>query len=185
MPRDPISAVSPVDIVNANVKFTPLRSRVHVVKSHFRPLYVSVLKAPAIFTVNTVPLPNVCNVISCINPTHRICEAPQYTHTVVVNNPASISYSRHEFISCSRQPDTGFTRSSLTSSFPTVLSNKPFFLVISSVSNIISGNSQKVSCSAKFSLFWIFFNVILLTQSTQNLSFLNFSSNFILLILAL
>ena len=56
---DPISVVFPVDIVNVNAKFTSLRSRVHVVKSHFRPLRVSVLKAPAIFTVNTVSLPNV------------------------------------------------------------------------------------------------------------------------------
>ena len=56
---DPISVVFPVDIVNVNAKFTSLRSRVHVVKSQFRPLRVSVLKAPAIFTVNTVSLPNV------------------------------------------------------------------------------------------------------------------------------
>ena len=37
---DPISVVSPVDVVNFNAKLTPLRSHVHVVKSHFRPLHV-------------------------------------------------------------------------------------------------------------------------------------------------
>ena len=96
--RDPISVVSPVDVINVNAKFTPLRSRVHLVKSHFRPLRVSVLKAPTIFTINTASPPNVCNVVSRINPTHHLCEAPQYIHTVVVNNPANTSYSRHERI---------------------------------------------------------------------------------------
>ena len=98
--RDPISVVSPVDAINVNAKFTPLRSRVHLVKSHFRPMRVSVLKAPTIFTINTASPPNVCNVVSRINPTHHLCEAPQYIHTVVVNNPANTSYSRHERISC-------------------------------------------------------------------------------------
>ena len=62
--RDLISVVSQADVVNVNAKFTPLRSRVHVVKSHFRPLRVSVLKT-TIFTVNTSPL-NVCNVVSIL-----------------------------------------------------------------------------------------------------------------------
>ena len=62
--RDPISVVSPADVVNVNVKFTPLRSRVLVVKSYFRPLSVSVLKASTIFTVNTASPPNVCNVVN-------------------------------------------------------------------------------------------------------------------------
>ena len=57
---DPISVVSPVNVVNVNANFTLLRSQVHVVISHFRPLRVSVLKAPPIFTVNTVSPPNVC-----------------------------------------------------------------------------------------------------------------------------
>ena len=91
--RDPIFVVSPVDVVNINVKFTLLCSRVHVVKSHVSRLRVSVLKAPTIFTVNTV-----YNVVSRVNPTHRLCEAPQYIHTVVANNPANTSYSRHERI---------------------------------------------------------------------------------------
>ena len=65
---DPIPVVSPVDVVNVNVKFTPLRSRVHVVKFLFRPLRVSVLNTPTIFTVNTVSLLNVCNVVSRISP---------------------------------------------------------------------------------------------------------------------
>ena len=125
---DPISLVSPVDVVDVNAKFTPLRSRVHVVKSHFRPLRVSVLKAPAIFTVNIVSPPNICNVVSRINPTYHLCEASQYIHTVVVKNPANTSYSRHESISCFLQPGTGFTRSSLTSSSPKLLSNKSWDL---------------------------------------------------------
>ena len=119
---------------------------------------VSVLKAPTIFTVNTVSPPNVCNIVSRINPTYRLCEAPQYMHAVVVKNPANISYWCHESISCFLQPATGFTSSSLTSFSPTLLSNTLlFFLVRSPLSNIISSNSQQVSCSAKFSLFWTFF----------------------------
>ena len=89
---DPISVVSPVDAVNVNVKFTPLRSRVHVVKSLFRPLRVSVLKTSTIFTVNTVAPPNVCNVVSYVNPTHHLRRVPQYIHIVAVNNPANTSY---------------------------------------------------------------------------------------------
>ena len=181
---DPISAVSSVGVANVNANFSPLRSRAHVFKSHFFPLRVSILKAPAIFTVNAVSPPNVCNVVSRINPTQCLCEAPQYIHTDIVNNPANISYSRHESILCFLQPGTGFTRSSLTSSSPTLLSSKSFFLGRSPLSNIISCNSLQVSCSAKFSLFWIFLNVILLTQSTQNLLFFNFLTNFILLRLA-
>ena len=38
--RDPLSFIVPVDVVNASIKFTPLRSHVHVVKSHFRSLRV-------------------------------------------------------------------------------------------------------------------------------------------------
>ena len=38
--RDPLYFIVPVDVVNANIKFTPLRSHVHVVKSHFRSLRV-------------------------------------------------------------------------------------------------------------------------------------------------
>ena len=64
-----------------------------------------------------------------------------------------------------------------------LLSNKPFFTVRSRLSNIISCNSQQVSCSTKFTLFLIFFNVILLNQSTQNLLIFNFLTNFILLTL--
>ena len=88
LPRHSISVVSPIDVVNVNAKLTWLLSRVHVVKFHFRPLRVSVLKAPTIFTINTVSPPNVCNVVSRISPTHGLCEAPQYIQTVVVNNPA-------------------------------------------------------------------------------------------------
>ena len=130
---------------------------------------MSVLKAPAIFTVNTVSPLNVCNVVSLINSTQRLCEAPQYIYTVVVNNPTNTSYSRHESILCFLQQGTSFTHSSLISSSPTLLSYKPSFLWSSPLSNIISCNSQQVSCSAKFSLFWIFFNVILLAQPTQKL----------------
>ena len=104
-------------------------SCVLVVKSHSRPLRVSVLKAPTIFTLNTVSLPNVCNVVSRISPTYCPCEAPQYKHTVIVNNAANTSYSRHEMILCFLQPGTDFTRSSLTSSSPTLLS---IFCLISS-----------------------------------------------------
>ena len=86
---DLISFVSPVHVVNPNAKFTPLRLRIHVVKSHFHPLLVSVLKAPGIFTGSTISPPNVCNIISGINPTHHLFEAPQYIQTVAVNNPAS------------------------------------------------------------------------------------------------
>ena len=123
--RDRISVVPPVDIANVNVKFTPLSSCVLVVKSQSRPLRVSVLKAPTIFTLNTVSLPK----ISRINPTYCPCEAPQYIHTVIVNKVANTSYSRHEMILCFLQPGTGFTRSSLTSSSPTFLS---IFCLISS-----------------------------------------------------
>ena len=38
--------VSLVDDISVNVKFTPFLSRAHVVKSHFNPLRISVLKAP-------------------------------------------------------------------------------------------------------------------------------------------
>ena len=147
--RDPISVVLPVDVVNINAKFTPLRSRVYVVKSHFRPLRVSVLKAPTIFTVNTISPPNVCNVVLRINRTHRLCEARQYIHTIAVNNPAN-TYLRHERISCFLQPSTSLARSSLTSTSSTLLSNKPFFLVRSPLSDIISCESKQVSWSAKF-----------------------------------
>ena len=68
---DPISVVSPVNVVNVNANFTLLRSQVHVVISHFRPLRVSVLKAPPIFTVNTVTPPNVCNSL-----THQSYKSP-------------------------------------------------------------------------------------------------------------
>ena len=98
--RDPISVVSPVDVVNVNAKFTLLRSRVHVVKSHFHPLRVSVFKAPTIFTVNTISPPNLCNIVSCTNPSHRLCTyIPQYIHTNIADNPANTSYSHHERIS--------------------------------------------------------------------------------------
>ena len=127
--RDRISVVPPVDVANVNVKFTPLSSCVLVVKSQSRPLRVSVLKAPTIFTLNTVSLPNVCSVVSRINPTYCPCEAPQYIHTVIVNKVANTSYSRHEMILCFLQPGTGFTRSSLTSPSPTLLS---IFCLISS-----------------------------------------------------
>ena len=97
---DPIPVVSPVDVVNVNVKFTPLRPRVHVFKYLFCPLRVSVLKTPTFLTVNKVSPPNVCNLISRVNPTHRLCKATQYTHTALVNNPANIFYLCHERISC-------------------------------------------------------------------------------------
>ena len=148
--RDPISVVLPVDVVNINAKFTPLRSRVYVVKSHFRPLRVSVLKALTIFTVNTISPSNVCNVVLRINRTHRLCEACQYIHTIAVNNPANTSYLRHERISCFLQPSTSLARSSLTSTSSTLLSNKPFFLVRFPISDTISCESKQVSWSAKF-----------------------------------
>ena len=94
--RDPISFILPVDVVNVNVKFNPLRSHVHVVKSHFCPLRVSVLKAPTNFTLNTVTPLNVCNLVSRINPSHLLYEAPQYIHSVVANKPANASCSRHK-----------------------------------------------------------------------------------------
>ena len=99
---------------------------------------------------------NVCNIVSRINPTHGLCEASQYIHTVAVNNPGNTCYLRHEKISCFLQPSTSLTPSSLTLSSSTLVSNKPFYLVRSLPSNIISCNSQQVSCSAKFCLFWIF-----------------------------
>ena len=70
-------------------KVTLLRSHVNVVKTLFRTLRVSFLKVPTIFTVNTVLPPNVCIVISRINLTHRLCKAPLYTHTAVVNSPTN------------------------------------------------------------------------------------------------
>ena len=154
--RDPISVVSPVDVVNVNVKFTPLRSCVHVVKSLFRSLCVFVLKTPSIFTVNTVLPPNACNVVSRIIPAHRLCRAPQYTHTAVVNNPTNTSYLRHERISCFLQPGTNLTCPSLTSSSSSLLSNKLYSPIRSTLSNRICRNSEQDSCSAKFSLFSIF-----------------------------
>ena len=128
------------------VKFTLLCSRIHEVKSPFCPLRVSVLKARTIFTIDTVSPPNVSNIVPRISPTHRLCEAPQYIHTVVVNNPANTSYSRHERISFFLQPGVVFTRPSLTSFSPTFLSSKPFFFVRSPLSNIISCNS----CNSQF-----------------------------------
>ena len=50
----------PIPVVNVNIKFTPLRLRVHVFKSFFRILHVSALKAPTILTVNTTLPPNIC-----------------------------------------------------------------------------------------------------------------------------
>ena len=64
-----------------------------------------------------------------------------------------------------------------------LLSNKPLFSVRFWLSDIISCNSQQASCSAFF-FFLIFYNVILLNQSTQNFLFFNFLTNFILLISA-
>ena len=60
---NPIPLVPLVDVVNFNVKFTPLHSCVHVVKSFFRPQRVSVLKAPQMFIVNTVLHPNIFNAV--------------------------------------------------------------------------------------------------------------------------
>ena len=119
--RDSISVVSPIDVVNVNVKFTPLLSRVHIVKSHFRPLRVSVLKAPTIFTVNAVSPPNVCNVVSRINPTHHLCEAPQYIHTVFVNNPAKTV--------CPANSSKPVRLVDVRKSVPPVNSNKPVYPV--------------------------------------------------------
>ena len=98
--RYPIPVVESVVVVNVNVKFTLLRSRVHVVKSLFHPLRVSILKALKIFTVNTTPPPNVCKAISRINHTHHKLVYKSYTslnhlnakHTTAVNNPKNISY---------------------------------------------------------------------------------------------
>ena len=52
----------------------------------FSPLNVSVLKTPATFTLKTLLLPNVSNVVLHINPTHRLFKVPQYAHIAVVNN---------------------------------------------------------------------------------------------------
>ena len=159
--RDLIPVASPVDVVNVNVKFTPLRSRVHVDKSFFCPLRVSVLKSPTNFTINTALPPNVCNLVSGIIPTHRLCKEPQYTHTAVVNNPKNTSYLRHKRISCFLRPcflrpGTSLTYSSVTSSSYLLSSNKPYFPVRPPLSSRLSCNSQQVSYSAKFSLFSIF-----------------------------
>ena len=102
----PIHLVSPVDIVNVNVKFIPLRSHVHKIKFLFCPLRV--LKAPTIYIVNTVIPPDVCNVVSRINPTHCICKAPQYTHIAVVKNPKNTTYLGHKSISGFLQPGIMF-----------------------------------------------------------------------------
>ena len=90
--HDPISLVSPVDV--------------------FCPLYVSILKARTIFTVNTASSPNVCNLVSHISPTYCLCKPPQYTHTTVVNNPRNTSYLHRERNSCFLQPGTSLTCSS-------------------------------------------------------------------------
>ena len=60
--HDPIPDASPVDVVSGNVTFTRLCSGVYAVKYLFRPLRVSVLKEPIIFTINTAYPLNVCNV---------------------------------------------------------------------------------------------------------------------------
>ena len=57
LPRDPIFLYHQLMYHQLYVKFTPLRPRVHVIKSHSLPpppptLCVSVLKAPTILTVN-------------------------------------------------------------------------------------------------------------------------------------
>ena len=100
MLHHPNPVVSPVDVVNLNVRFTPLRSRIYVVKLLFYLLRVYVLKTPTIFIVNTGLPPNVCNVASSTDPTHRLCKAPQYTHTAVANNPKNTSYLRHTHLIC-------------------------------------------------------------------------------------
>ena len=92
MSRHSISVVSPIDVVNVNVKFIPLLSPLNVVKSHFCPLRVSVLKAPTIVTVNTVSLPNVCNVVPRINPIHSVnCSKP--VHLVNVRKSVRPAHS--------------------------------------------------------------------------------------------
>ena len=87
---------SPVDAINVKLKFTPLRSLVSVVQSPFRYQRVSVLKGPLIFIVNTGLPPNVCNVVSRINPTHSILKVPQDTHTAVFNHPTCTSCLCHK-----------------------------------------------------------------------------------------
>ena len=71
--HNPISVVEH-NILNAN-SILQVHSRVYVLKSFFRSLHVSVLKAPTIITVNTAIPSNVCNIVSHINPTYRIYEA--------------------------------------------------------------------------------------------------------------
>ena len=139
---------------------------------------MSVFKAP---TISTSPKCLQCSLTH--ESTHCLCKAPQYTHTAVVTNPTNSSYLHHKSILCFLQPGTGLTYPSLTPSSSSLLSNKPYFPGRSPLSNRISCNSQKASCSAEFSLFLIFLNVILLNQSMQNL-FFNFLTNFILLTLA-
>lgn len=95
LPQNSIPAVLPNDFVNVNVKFIPLCSCVYVARSLSRSLCVSILKAPVIFIVNTALTPNVCNLVSSINPTYCICESPEYTHCAIVNNPIKIPYLRH------------------------------------------------------------------------------------------
>ena len=155
--------------------------RVYIVKSFFCPLHVSVLKASTVFTVKQALCPNICNVVSHINPTHRICKSRQYTHTAVVNNPTNTSYFLHKSISGFLLPGASLTCSSATSSSSSLLSNKPYFPVRSPLSNNIFCNSQQASCLAEINLFLILFNVILLSQSTQDLLFFNFLTNFVLL----
>ena len=92
MSRHSISVVSPIDVVNVNIKFTPLLSPLSVVKSHFCPLRVSVLKAPTILTVNTVSLRNVCNVVPHISPIHPVnCSKP--VHLVNVRKSVRPAHS--------------------------------------------------------------------------------------------
>ena len=71
LPHDPIPVASPIDVENLNVKFTPIRLPVFVVKCLLRPLLLYGLNAPTIFAVNTALHPDVCNVVSRINTTQQ------------------------------------------------------------------------------------------------------------------
>ena len=145
----------------------------HIVKSLFCLLRVSVLKAATIFTVNTVLTYSLT-----LNPTHRNRKARQYTPTILVSNPTNTSYFRHKGISAFLQLDTSLTSSSITSLSSSLLSNEPYSSVISPTSNRVSCNSQQVPCSAELN-FWIFLNVVLMNQSTQNILFIDyFLTNF-------
>ena len=159
---NPVISFKPVPV---NVRLAPMHMRVNVVRSVSCNLRVSSLVKPMFIYLNTVPSLNVCNAVKSVSSTHHI---RRVTRNV-------ISSHRQSFY-----PKTNVLSSSRTKSSPSYLTSNPSFspLVIS------SRNLQRISLSAKFSIFFMtFFNVTLLKRSIQNILVFDILMELILLLL--